>query len=246
MTMPETPTRIETVADISFRFVESETWRFEQDRTAEIAAHWQKRIASNPHLFDGRVLLMRKPEIVTTPVGPCLQGTCFKAAYKSFIAWRDFGFPDQSAVNVFGMAALRSKDGAFLLGEMGRTTASAGRIYFPAGTPDLSDLKDGYLDMEGSVLRELREETGIGRGAMQLDDGWTVVFDGAYLACMKTIRTPLPAVELVARVDQYLAGERDPELARLKPVFSPADFEHGRMPAFALAFMRHIWNGEDR
>ena len=35
--------------------------------------------------------------------------------------------------NCFSMAALRSDDGAFLLGEMAHHTYSAGQIYFPAG-----------------------------------------------------------------------------------------------------------------
>ena len=51
-----------------------------------------------------------------------------------------FGFPASNACNGFSMAALRGADGAFLLGEMSPHTASAGAIYFPAGTPERQDV----------------------------------------------------------------------------------------------------------
>ncbi|MGB8278362.1 MAG: NUDIX hydrolase [Methylovirgula sp.] len=238
------PARIERIAEISYRLVEDNIWRFERDRAAEIEAHWQKRVAQNPHLFNGRVLLMHRSEIAETSARHSLEGTCFVADYKAFIAWCDFGFPDAMIANVFAMAALRSADGAFLLGEMGPTTARAGRIYFPAGTPDPSDLKDGTIDFEGSVLRELKEETGLSRDDVRLDASWSVVFQGPHIACMKTIRSTLSAAELIARVDAFLAQEREPELARLKPVFSPDDFEPNRMPDFTLAYMQHVWSEE--
>lgn len=245
MTSNATP-RIESVAEVSYKLAEIEAWAFESDYAANIEAHWQKRVASNPHLFNGRVLLMRGSEILATKGSCRLQGICFSVAFKSFMAWRDFGFPDRGAVNVFGMAALRSADGVFLLGEMAATTANASQIYFPAGTPDLHDLKNGSIDLEGSVMRELKEETGLDRDSVRAEPGWTVVFHGAYIACMKALHSSLPAAEILARVDAFLAREQHPELARLRPVASPADFDHDRMPEFTLAYMRHVWAQERR
>ncbi len=196
MTMKSAPARIEKIDAISYRLVENYVWRFEHDRAEAIDAHWQSRIARNPHLFNGRVLLMHPGEIVETKGERRLAGTCFATDYKAFLAWREIGFPDEAIANVFAMAALRSADGGFLLGEMGPKTANAGRMYFPAGTPDPSDLKADIVDLEGSVVRELKEETGLGPDrsgldAVRLDPGWTVVFQGAYVACMKTIRSRL-------------------------------------------------------
>lgn len=246
MTSEDTPPRIEEVAEVSYRFDEGQPWAFETDSAAEIEAHWQKRLAGNPHLFNGRVLLMRGSEILEAGGSRRLLGTCFSVSFKSFVTWKDFGFPGQGIVNVFGMAALRSAEGVFLLGEMAGTTANASRIYFPAGTPDLDDLKDGSIDFEGSVTRELKEETGLDIGPVHAEPGWTVVFHGAYIACMKALRSSLPAAEIIARVDAFLAREQHPELARLRPVASPADFDYERMPEFALAYMRHVWAQERR
>ena len=75
----------------------------------------------------------------------CSRGAYLETDFASFLAWRDWGFPDRRCATASRMAALRSADGAFLLGVMGRHTATAGQIYFPAGTPDPTDIvgRDG-------------------------------------------------------------------------------------------------------
>ena len=51
--------------------------------------------------------------------------------------------------------------GAFLLGEMAALTANAGKIYFPAGTPDPSDRSGDTLDPARSVTRGVAAGTGL-------------------------------------------------------------------------------------
>jgi 8-oxo-dGTP pyrophosphatase MutT (NUDIX family) len=75
----------------------------------------------------------------------------------------------------FSMAALRSSDLAFLLGEMAPLTCRAGRIYFPAGTPDPTDVFDGRVDLEASARRQLLEETGVDPSETVIAPGWTLV-----------------------------------------------------------------------
>ena len=65
-----------------------------------------------------------------------LRGEFIETDFAAFLTWRESGFPAANACNGFAMAALRGADGAFLLGEMAAHTASAGAIYFPAGSPD--------------------------------------------------------------------------------------------------------------
>ena len=109
-----------TTLDLAFR---PSPWQFAEQRRAEIDAHFAMKQAEKPDLFNGRVLLGRRP---------VFDGTHFTAEYfetdfASFLAWRDWGFPDPAICNCFAMAALRSSDGAYILGEMGPHTATAGR-----------------------------------------------------------------------------------------------------------------------
>ncbi len=230
--------RIEKVAAIDIR-LRPNAWDFAAGHAAEIDANWQKRVEANPRLYNGEVLLMRDIARDAAPGGARLQGTCFVAEYKAFQAWHDLGRPG-GVSNLFALAALRAADGAYLLGEMAAWTANAGRVYCPGGTPDLNDLDGDGLDLEGSALRELAEETGLAAQDVAPSPGWSVVFDGALIACMKELRSPLPIADLIMRVAEFLAQEKNPEFARLVPVFGPADID-ASMPAFMQAYLRRAF-----
>jgi 8-oxo-dGTP pyrophosphatase MutT (NUDIX family) len=138
------------------------------------------------------------------------------------------------------MAALLSIDGAFVLGRMGPHTANAGRIYFAAGTPDPQDRReDGTIDLAGSVLRELTEETGIEPRDVTCDPGWTVVFSGSRVACMRSVRSPHAAADLTARFAAFAAAHAAPELAGLHLVYTESDLDLERMPDFTIGYLRH-------
>ena len=231
---------IERVDRIDARLVNFE-WPFAREHAHDIAEHWCTRATANPHLFDGRVLLSRRAEIVTRGAQQVLAVECFEVAFSAFMAWRDFGFPAEPAgiCNVFAMGALQSPDGAFLLGEMGAHTANAGRVYFPAGTPDLGDVIGTSVDLDSSVFRELEEETGL-----MIDDvvravaGWTIVFDGPRVACMKLLRTRDAIGDVQTRVSNFLAAQPVAEIARLVPVADETAINPAIMPGFMVAFLR--------
>ena len=132
--------RIEKIAEIDIH-LRPKVWDFATEHVAEIEAHWQKRLQANPHLYNGKVLLAADVSRDATPAGARLQGTCFVVEFKTFLTWQAFGHPGD-ARNLFALAALRSADGAYLLGEMAAWTSNAGQIYSPGGTPDLSDVID--------------------------------------------------------------------------------------------------------
>lgn len=230
--------RIEDVDDVVME-VRQRPWSFAIDESKAIDRHWDKLRAKNPRLFNGRVFLNFERREETIGERRILRGAASAVDYKAFLAWRDFGFPDPYVRNCFAMAALRSADGAFMLGRMNDLTANSGKIYFPAGTPDLSDVKDGTLDLEGSVSRELLEETGFGADEVDFAPGWNVVFEGPRIACMKLTRSHLRAAEIEARFQAFIAQEAEPELVALHPVFSVRDLDEERMPDFTLRYLRY-------
>src|SRR6516164_8050235 len=149
-------------------------WRFAQQCRPQIDAHFAHLRERNPHLWNGRILLLH--DFALAP--DVFRGDYLETDYASFLAWRDWDFPDHSIRNCFGMAALRGADGAFLLGVMADHTANAGKVYFAGGTPDPNDIDGGQVDLHGSVLRELSEETGLSTREVVPERGWYAVFAG--------------------------------------------------------------------
>ncbi len=224
--------KISRVRNMDNRVV-AHDWRFADERRADIARHWADLAAEKPALYDGRVLMA----CATRIDGDAFVSQHFETSFSAFISWRDFGFPDMAVRNVFSMGALRSADGAFLLGEMGAHTANAGKVYFPAGTPDPGDVRDGCVDLAGSVARELMEETGIDIADCAVDPVWTLVEMGLRTACMRPLSIDAPAEEIAARVAATLAQEKEPELAGLRIVRSMADLDRLDTQDFIRAYL---------
>src|SRR3954452_11333051 len=168
---------------LDLRF-EPAPWPFAIERRAEIDGYFGELRAAKTQMWNGRALLLRRGEIGEG----VLCGAYSEVDFASFIAWRDWGFPDTSVRNCFPMAALRSSDGAFLLGVMGAHTANAGHIYFAAGTPDPNDVVGDAVDLERSVMRELAEETGTGAADVSPEAGWTALTYGQRISLMKIVQ----------------------------------------------------------
>lgn len=209
-------------------------WPFAQARRAEIDAHFVARQAEKPKLFNGTVLLAREAVFSAGR----LSSIYFKTDFASFLAWRDWGFPDQSVFNGFGMGVLRSSDGAFALGEMAAHTANAGKIYFPGGTPDPSDCRGDRLDIASSVAREVEEETGLSAADYRAAPHWDCVVTPASIAMLQVLDVDLPGPALRARIEANLARQQLPELSAIHLVWSGADLT-AAMPRFVSAFIEH-------
>jgi len=213
--------------------LEPAPWPFAIERRAEIEAHFERLRAVKPLMWNGRVLLLRRGEIANG----VLSGAYSEVDFASFIAWRDWGFPDASVRNCFPMAALRSSDGAFLLGVMGSDTATAGQIYFPAGTPDPSDVHGDIVDLERGVIRELIEETGLGAADVDAEGGWFATPLGQRLALMKIVQAKKTAGALHDDIGAFLASQKQPELSGIHVVRNLDDLRPN-MPPYVTAFLK--------
>jgi len=212
-------------------------WRFADDHRAEIDRHFAELRQAKPELWNGRMLLLAEHSIDRD----VLRGNYLETDFASFVAWRDWGFPEAGIVNCFAMGALRASDGAYLLGVMGPQTVNAGRVYFPAGVPDRDDIVGDRVDLARNVRREMMEETGLGLDDYQADDHWVCVRTGPRFAMMKPLHAPEPAEPLRKRILAHLARDPQPELAGIRIVRGPADLDP-MMPPFVIAFLNEMWS----
>ena len=213
------------------------SWKFATVCRAEIKEHFANLQRKGSAVWNGRVLLLRR-YLVRDSV---FHGFCFETDYASFIAWRDWNFPDRMVYNFFAASALQAADGAYLVGEMAPYTAGAGQLYFPCGTPDPSDLNAfGSLDLTKHLSRELREETGIDIDELDAEPGWILVRDRRYVALIRRLMSRENAHDLRRRVMRHIAGERQPELSDIRIVHGPDELDT-RMPRFVTAFLQEQW-----
>ncbi len=207
-------------------------WHFAVERRAEIDAYFAELQRAKPLIWNGRVLLMHH-QVVRKGV---FRGDYLETDYASFAAWCAWGRPHAGVRDCFGAAAVVAADGAFVLGVMGPHTFNAGKIYFPCGTPDHDDIKDGKVDLEFSVRRELKEETGLDAGDVMAEPGWTAVVDGPLVALVKLLRASEPAEALRARMLVHLSREKSSELSDIIIMRRVGDFTPA-MPRFVRAFL---------
>jgi len=218
--------------------VEPWSWPFASERREEIARHFAEIRNSRAGVWNGRIMLMHRVDIAER----VLRGACFEGDYASMCAWRDWNFPDPDIVNFFGAAALRSADGAYLLGEMAPSTANARALYFPCGTPEPADIDaTGAVDLAGSIRRELFEETGVEASSFD-EPGWIAirVAGRGILAFLKPLTVAENADGLRSRIMRHLASQANPELTDIRVVRGPADLDD-RVSDFVVAFLEDVW-----
>jgi len=233
------PVTIHRVTNLDL-WVGDYAWPFAQTHRSKIDGYFAARQLEQPQLWNGRVMLGRRPRFE----GGLFSADYFETDFASFLCWRDWDFPDGAVFNGFGMGVIRSSDGAIVLGEMGAHTANAGKVYFAGGTPDPSDVRGKRLDIPASVAREVEEETGLRRSDYRAADHWHCVESGPYVAMLRILDVYLPADALKARIEAHLARDELPEFSRVHLVRSEADLLP-TMPRFVIAYLTMLLAGDD-
>lgn len=216
------------------------SWSFAEAEKARIAEHWRQLADANPRIWNGDVLICAKAEIKEAR----LTGRFLKTDYASFVAWRDWGWPDKKVSNCFGSAIVLSSDGALLYGRMADHTLNPGKIYPPGGSLEMQDVgPDGRVDVIASLIRELEEETGLkacdaGTGEL------LAVFDGPRLSVAQVFHFESPADMLAEAVRQYLAQAHEDELSDIEIVRSTSQID-STMPGYAAAIAHYLTEGPE-
>lgn len=211
--------RVERVAQCRLK-VDATTWRYASEYAARIEAHWQRRIAQSPAMFNGVIHLMHSQ----ASKRETFSGLFLRSDFKSYLHWREAGFPEAGVRDGFGSALIRSAEGHFVLGRQRAGNINAGLAYLPGGFIDQRDvMTDGTIDLDGSIVRELAEETGLTAADVRIAPGTIMTYCGALVAMSREIVSPLSSEQLRGRILAHIAGDPQSELIDAVIVRSAAD-----------------------
>jgi 8-oxo-dGTP pyrophosphatase MutT (NUDIX family) len=211
---------------------------FEQMHGAAVEANWARETAANPALFDGRMALLSR----LAYRGGSLEGACHVVRYATFLHWRRTR-PTRDAGHAFAHAVPVTSDGVLVAARMGPRTANAGRVYFAAGSFEPEDFRDGKVDVDRNMAREVAEETGLAIGGLDRDarchawsgDAGTVIF--------RRYRLPMTAGEAEAAIRAFVAAQADPEIEAPVLIRSACDLPEGISPHMRPLIAWHFSTG---
>ncbi len=101
-------------------------------------------------------------------------------------------------------------------------------------------MRGAVVDLAGSAVRELREETGLalpGGVADAMAGEWALLRGDGQLAFLYPARFPESAAALAARMERHRLAETEPELERVVTVRAAREIDAGRMPPFVRAYL---------
>jgi len=202
-----------------------------------IDAHWNRRRAENPSLYNGETVLATGWEL--SPAGVSL--ACRKIDFATLVHWLDFhSGPEPTLVaggpiHFFANAVVTGSDGSILVGRQAAHTFNAGKVYMPSGSFEPQDFVGGLADFHANMAREVGEETGLDLDAAEAEAGYTVFESSMLLAIFRVYRFDEPGAALVEQTARHLATAGDGELTELMAL-APGQVVAG-MPRHVAAYM---------
>jgi 8-oxo-dGTP pyrophosphatase MutT (NUDIX family) len=203
---------------------------------AAIAANWEREVAANPALFNGRMVLQHTLSFSAGHI----EGRAHMVPFAAFLYWRRAGRA-AGAHHLFAMPMICTADGALMAIRMAETTANPGRVYSPAGSLDASDVVNGFCDLEGNMRRETLEETGLVLDDMQANPVWRALHVTNGVAVFRVFRSHLTEAEMRKQVMLHVADDPQPEISELVAIRS-ADPEGHNYSPFMLPALDWFFN----
>lgn len=226
--------RVEPVTALDLRCT-GQRWPFEVAQADAIARHWQTILAANPKLWNGRALICT----AATVEQGLFRAELAEIDYASFVAWRDWGRPDASVVNCFGVPAVFTSDGALLMGVMSPATLNAGKVYPPSGSLEPSDARpDGTVDILANMRTELLEETGLDLAEAR-PGPMAAIFEGPRLAVVQRFDMDLSFAEMQRRFAVHAAQDAHAELSAIEALRHTSQID-SRMPGYVSELLRYF------
>ncbi|AGB45893.1 hypothetical protein Mesau_03530 [Mesorhizobium australicum WSM2073] len=198
---------------------------FAVENAAVIAENWRGEIEANPALFDGIVVLLSELAYRDRS----LIGRCHAVNYSTFMLWRKRR-ENSGAEHAYAHAVLVAGDNALVAIRMGPRTVSAGRVYFAAGSFEPIDFRDGLVDVDFNMMREVREETGIDLSEARRGVRWHALSTASGTVIFRRYHVDAPADEIARRISAFVATEADPEIEGPVIIRHAGDLPDGLSP----------------
>lgn len=211
---------------------------FAVDNAEAIAENWQREIAANPALFDGIVVLLSQLAYRDNR----LVGRCHAVNYSTFMLWRKRR-ENSGAEHAYAHAMLVAGDNALVAIRMGPHTVNAGRVYFAAGSFEPIDFRDGLVDVDFNMIREVGEETGLDLSDAVRGPQWHALSTASGTVIFRRYHVDEPANEIARRISAFVADETDPEIEGPVIIRHAADLPDGLAAHMKPLIEWHFANG---
>ncbi|MER9107988.1 hypothetical protein NKH95_29180 [Mesorhizobium sp. M0848] len=210
---------------------------FARDNAEAIADNWQHEIAANPALFDGMVVLLSQLAYRDSR----LVGRCHAVNYSTFMLWRKRR-ENSGAEHAYAHAMLVAGDNALVAIRMGPHTVNAGRVYFAAGSFEPIDFRDGLVDVDFNMIREVREETGLDLSGAERGKRYHAMSTSSGTVIFRRYHATASADEIARRISAFVATETDPEIDGPVIIRHAADLPVGLSPHMKPLIEWHFAN----
>ncbi|MBN8952347.1 MULTISPECIES: hypothetical protein [unclassified Rhizobium] len=200
--------------------------------------NWEREIAANPALYDGRMIFQRRLSLADGVV----KGEAYVTPFSTFLWWRKQR-ERQGGSHLFAFPVAISSDGAMIAIRMASHTANAGQVYCAAGSVDENDIVDGHADVEGNMRREVLEEIGLDLNEAAADPGYYATHLNRSVTLLRVFRFPWTAEDMLRRIEAHILVSEEDEVDGVVAIRSADPTAH-RYNVAMLPILAWFFGGE--